>query len=75
MIDIIITYLHGSLDNDVYMRLLKDFNLFEVYDFGSQDDYSIELNTFFYGLKQPEQSRLKFWREILCKLILALYKS
>ena len=47
--DVVTTYLYGSLDSDIYMKLPEGFKLPGV---GSIEQYSIKLNTSLYGLKQ-----------------------
>ncbi|RDX86323.1 hypothetical protein CR513_32356, partial [Mucuna pruriens] len=42
--DTIIAYLYNSLDNDIYMKLSKEFNLHKTHSEGYQEDYSIKLN-------------------------------
>nr|KYP59125.1 Retrovirus-related Pol polyprotein from transposon TNT 1-94 [Cajanus cajan] len=48
--DVITTYLYGSLDADIYVKLPKGFNF--PNDAISREDYSIKLNKSLYGLKQ-----------------------
>nr|KYP40238.1 Retrovirus-related Pol polyprotein from transposon TNT 1-94 [Cajanus cajan] len=48
--DVVTAYLYGSLDADIYMKLLEGFNLSD--DAISKEDYSIKLNKSLYGLKQ-----------------------
>nr|KYP55492.1 Retrovirus-related Pol polyprotein from transposon TNT 1-94 [Cajanus cajan] len=48
--DVVTTYLYGSLDADIYMKLPEGFNLPD--DAISREDYSIKLNKSLYGLKQ-----------------------
>jgi len=52
MLDVVTVYLYGSLDSDIYMKLLKGFNLPEANSSGSREDYSTKLNKSLYGLKQ-----------------------
>ena len=54
IIDVVTTYLYGSLENDIYIKLPepKGFNLPNKVD--SKEDYSIKLNKSLYGLKQSE---------------------
>lgn len=49
LMDVVIAYLHGSLDSDIYMKLPEGFKLPEA---GSREKYSIKLNKSLYGLKQ-----------------------
>nr|KYP72381.1 Retrovirus-related Pol polyprotein from transposon TNT 1-94 [Cajanus cajan] len=48
--DVVTTYLYGSLDAHIYMKLPEGFNL--PNDAISREDYSIKLNKSLYGLKQ-----------------------
>ena len=52
MMDVFTTYLYGSLDSDIYMKLPKGFDFTDANSSGSRDDYSIKLNKSLYGLKQ-----------------------
>ena len=49
LMDVVTTYLYGSLDSDLYMKLPKGFKLPGA---GSREQYSIKLNKSLYGLKQ-----------------------
>ena len=51
MMDVVTTYLYGSLDSDIYMKLPEGFNLPETHSLGSREEYSIKLNNSLYGLK------------------------
>nr|KYP62622.1 Retrovirus-related Pol polyprotein from transposon TNT 1-94 [Cajanus cajan] len=48
--DVVTTYLYGSLDANIYMKLPEGFNL--PNDAIFREDYSIKLNKSLYGLKQ-----------------------
>ena len=50
--DAVTTYLYGSLDNDIYMKIPEGFKLPEAYNSYSQEIYSIRLYRSLYGLKQ-----------------------
>ena len=52
MLYVVTTYLYGSLDNDIFMKLPEGFNLPEANSSVTQEDYSIKLNKSLYGLKQ-----------------------
>jgi len=56
MMDVVTTYLYGSLDSDIYMKLQEGFNLPETHCLRSREDYSIKLNKSLYGLKQSGRS-------------------
>jgi hypothetical protein len=49
LMDVVTTYLYGSLDSDIYMKLPEGFKLPGA---GSREQYSIKLNKSLYGLKQ-----------------------
>ena len=48
LMDIVTTYLYGSLDGDIYMKLPEGFKLPGAC---SREQYSIKLNKSLYGLK------------------------
>ena len=48
----ITTYLYGSMDNDIYMKIPKRFKLPEAKSTKSCSMYSIKLQRSLYGLKQ-----------------------
>ena len=50
--DVITTYLYGSIDNDIYMKILKGFKLHEANNTKPHSMCSIKLQRFLYGLKQ-----------------------
>ena len=52
LMDVVTTYLYGSLDNDIYMKILEGFKLPEAYNMNSRKIYSIKLNKSLYVLKQ-----------------------
>jgi len=52
LMDVVAAYLYGSLDNNIYMKLPKGFNLPKTYDSNSKGDNSLKLNKSLYGLKQ-----------------------
>ena len=53
LMDIVTTYLYGSLDNDIYMKVRKEFKIpAETYKSSSRELYSIMLQRALYGLKQ-----------------------
>ena len=43
LMDVVIAYLYGSLDNDIYMKILKGFKLSEKYNSSLEGFYSIKL--------------------------------
>ena len=46
LMDDVTTYLYGSLENDIHMKILKGFNLPNKAN--SKEGYSIKLNKTFY---------------------------
>ena len=41
--DVITTYLYGSMDNDIYMKIPEGFKLFEAGSIKPHSTYSIKL--------------------------------
>ena len=64
LMDVVTTYLYGSLDSDIYMKLTEGFKLSEV---GSREQYSIKLNKSLYGLKQSRRMWYNHLSEYLIK--------
>jgi hypothetical protein len=52
LMDVVIAYLYGSLDNDIYMKIPEGYKIPEAYNFKSRSIYSIKLQRSLYGLKQ-----------------------
>ena len=52
LIDIITAYLYGMLENDIYMKAPKGFQLSQVNTSQPRNMYSIKLRRSLYGLKQ-----------------------
>ena len=52
LMNVITAYLYGSMDNDIYMKILKGFKLPEANCTKPRSMYSIKLQQFLYGLKQ-----------------------
>ena len=52
LMNVITTYLYGSMDNDIYMKILKGFKLPEANCAKPRSMHSIKLQRFLYGLKQ-----------------------
>ena len=50
--NVVTTELYDSLDSDIYIKLLKAFNILEKHNFGSRENDFIKLNKSLYGLKQ-----------------------
>ena len=58
LMDVIILYLYGSLDNDIYIKIPKGYKILESYNSKSQSIYSIKLLRFLYGLKQSRHMNI-----------------
>ena len=54
LLDVITTYLYGSIDNDIYIKILEGFTLPEVVNAKPRSMCSIKLQRSLYGLKQSE---------------------
>ena len=52
LMDVITTYLYGSISNDIYKKILEGFTLPEVVNAKPHSMYSIKLQRSLYGLKQ-----------------------
>ena len=52
LMDVVTTYLYGSLDANVYMKILEGFTLHDAMNSKPRSMYSIKLQIFLYGLKQ-----------------------
>jgi hypothetical protein len=53
--DVITTYLYGSLDKNIHMKIPEGFKMLEtIYDKPISVNY-IKLQKYFYGLKQSGQ--------------------
>ena len=52
LMDVVTAYLYGSLDNDIYMKIPKGYNMLEAYNSKFRNMYSIKLQRSLYGLKQ-----------------------
>jgi hypothetical protein len=55
LMDVVTTYLYGSLDNDIYMKIPGGYKMPESYNSKSRSIYSIKLQRSLYGLKQSER--------------------
>ena len=52
LMDVVTTYLYGSIDSDIYMKILEGFTLHEAKFSKPRGMYSIKLQRSLYGLKQ-----------------------
>ena len=50
--DVVTSYLYGSLDNEIYMKVSEGLKLPKAYSSKSRKMYSIRLQKSLYGLKQ-----------------------
>ena len=66
LMDVVLAYLYGSLDNEIYMKLPKGYNL--PSSASSKGDFSIKLNKSLYGLKQSERMWYNRLSEYLLKV-------
>ena len=64
--DVVTTYLYGSLDNDIYMKILEGYKMPETYNPTSRSMYSIKLQKSLYGLKQSK----RMWYNCLSEYLL-----
>ena len=65
--DIIITYLYRSIDNDIYMKILEGFKLPEANNTKPRNMCLIKLQRSFYALKQFKRMWYNCLREYLLK--------
>ena len=52
--DVVTTYLHGSLDNDIYMKILEGIQMPEATNSKHCSIYSIKLQRSLYRLSGPK---------------------
>nr|GEV30249.1 putative copia-like polyprotein [Tanacetum cinerariifolium] len=52
LMDVVTAYLYGSLDMEIFMKLLDGFKVPESCKTSSREQYAIKLNKSLYGLKQ-----------------------
>ena len=52
LMDVVTTYLYGSIDTDIYMKIHEWFKLPEATNPKPRNMYSIKLQRSLYGLKQ-----------------------
>ncbi|GJZ86554.1 retrovirus-related pol polyprotein from transposon TNT 1-94 [Tanacetum coccineum] len=52
LMDVVTDYLYGSLDSDIYMKILKGFKMPEALSAKPKDMYSVKLQRSLHGLKQ-----------------------
>ena len=66
LMDVITTYLYGSIDNDIYMKIPKGFKFPETNNTKPRNMCSIKLQQSLYGLKQSR----RMWYNRLSKYLL-----
>ena len=67
LISVVTVYLYGSLNNDIYMKIPEGLKVPKASDSSSQEQYSVKLNKFIYGLKQLGRMRYNRLNEYLLK--------
>ena len=67
LMDVIIAYLYGSIDNDIYIKISEGFTLPEVVNAKPRSMCSIKLQRSLYGLKQSGRMWYNHLREYLLK--------
>ena len=67
LMDVVTTYLYGSLDNDIYMKTPEGYKMYKTYNPTSRSMYSIKLQRSLYGLKQFERMWYNRLSEYLLK--------
>ncbi|KAJ9544626.1 hypothetical protein OSB04_024333 [Centaurea solstitialis] len=55
LMDVVTTYLYGSLDSDIYMKIHEGFKIPEALSTKPREMYSIKLQRSLYGLKQSRR--------------------
>ncbi|KAM3249554.1 secreted RxLR effector protein like [Capsicum annuum] len=67
LMDVVTTYLYGSLDNEIYMKIPEGFKMPKAYSSKPREMYSIRLQRSLYGLKQSGRMRYNRLSEYLSK--------
>ena len=67
LMDFITTYLYGSIDNDIYMKIREGFKLPEANNTKPHNLCSIKLQCSLYGLKQSRHMWYNQLNEYLLK--------
>jgi hypothetical protein len=67
LMDVVTTYLYGSLDNDIFMKIPKGYKMLEAYNSKSRSIYSIKLQRSLYRLKQSGYIWYNHFSEYLLK--------
>ena len=66
LMDVVTTYLYGSIDPDIYMKIPEGFKLLEATNPKPRNMYSIRLQRSLYGLKQSR----RMWYNCLSEYLL-----
>ena len=67
LMNVVIAYLYGSIDTNIYMKIPKGFKLPEATNPKPRNMYSIKLKISLYGLKQSERMWYNRMSEYLLK--------
>jgi len=67
LMDVVTTYLYGSLDNEIYMKIPEGFKMPKAYSSKSREMYSIRLQRSLYGLMQSGRMWSNHLSEYLSK--------
>ncbi|KAL3368419.1 hypothetical protein AABB24_009329, partial [Solanum stoloniferum] len=67
LMDVITTYLYGSLDNEIYMKISKGLKMPKAYSSKSREICSIRLQKSLYDLKQSRHMWYNHLNEYLTK--------
>ena len=67
LMNVITTYLYGSMDNDIYMKIPEGFKFLEENSTKPRNMYSIKLQWSLYGLKQSGHMWYNHLSEYLLK--------
>jgi len=66
LMDVVTTYLYGSLDNEIYMKIPEGFKMPNAQNSKSREIFSIKLQRSLYALKQSR----KIWYNRLSEYLL-----
>nr|GEU64602.1 putative RNA-directed DNA polymerase [Tanacetum cinerariifolium] len=72
LMDVVTAYMYGSLDSDIYMKILEGFKMHEALSANLKYMYSVKLQRSLYGLKQ---SGRMWYNRLSYYLISKGYKS
>ena len=66
LMDVVNSYLYGSLDTHIYMKILDGFKILEIKENENHNMYSVKLQRSLYGLKQSG----RMWNNRLSEFLL-----